>query len=96
MIESIMDTVSIRVMAKARIGHSAEPRVLEAVGVDYIGESEVLSPTDNEYHILKNEYTVPFVCGCCNLGEALRRIDEGTSILRTKSESGTLLQNPIN
>lgn len=89
MVESIMDAVSIPVMAKARIGHSAEARVLEAVGVDYIDESEVLTPADNEYHILKNEYTVPFVCGCRNLGEALRRIGEGASMLRTKGEPGT-------
>ncbi|GAF37420.1 pyridoxal 5'-phosphate synthase lyase subunit PdxS [Lentilactobacillus farraginis] len=89
MVESIMNAVSIPVMAKARIGHSAEARVLEAVGVDYIDESEVLTPADNQYHILKNEYTVPFVCGCRNLGEALRRIGEGAAMLRTKGEPGT-------
>ncbi len=77
MVESIMNAVSIPVMAKARIGHSAEARVLEAVGVDYIDESEVLTPADNQYHILKSDYTVPFVCGCRNLGEALRRVGEG-------------------
>ncbi len=89
MVESIMDAVSIPVMAKARIGHFGEARVLEALGVDYIDESEVLTPADNQYHILKSDYTVPFVCGCRNLGEALRRIGEGASMLRTKGEPGT-------
>ncbi len=89
MVKSIMDTVSIPVMAKARIGHFTEARVLEALGVDYIDESEVLTPADNEYHILKTKFTVPFVCGCKNLGEALRRIGEGASMLRTKGEPGT-------
>lgn len=89
MIESIMDAVTIPVMAKARIGHIAEARILEAIGVDYIDESEVLTPADDNYHVNKNEYKVPFVCGCRNLGEALRRIGEGASMLRTKGEPGT-------
>ncbi|WP_429971552.1 pyridoxal 5'-phosphate synthase lyase subunit PdxS [Fructilactobacillus sp. Tb1] len=89
MIEEIMNAVSIPVMAKARIGHIAEAKVLEAIGVDYIDESEVLTPADDEYHLAKTDYTVPFVCGCRNLGEALRRIGEGASMLRTKGEPGT-------
>ncbi|WP_395320248.1 pyridoxal 5'-phosphate synthase lyase subunit PdxS [Fructilactobacillus frigidiflavus] len=89
MIEEIMQAVSIPVMAKARIGHIAEAKVLEAIGVDYIDESEVLTPADDEYHIDKTDFTVPFVCGCRNLGEALRRIGEGASMLRTKGEPGT-------
>lgn len=89
MVESIMNTVTIPVMAKARIGHIAEARILEAIGVDYIDESEVLTPADDNYHINKSEYTVPFVCGCRDLGEALRRIGEGASMLRTKGEPGT-------
>ncbi|CAH1850986.1 pyridoxal 5'-phosphate synthase lyase subunit PdxS [Convivina intestini] len=89
MIEEIMAAVSIPVMAKVRIGHIAEARILESIGVDYIDESEVLTPADDVYHIDKNEYQVPFVCGCRNLGEALRRIAEGASMLRTKGEPGT-------
>ncbi|ANZ97635.1 MULTISPECIES: pyridoxal 5'-phosphate synthase lyase subunit PdxS [Brochothrix] len=88
-VEEVMAAVSIPVMAKARIGHIAEARILEAMGVDYIDESEVLTPADEEHHLLKNEYTVPFVCGCRNLGEALRRIGEGAAMLRTKGEPGT-------
>ncbi|MBD8016790.1 pyridoxal 5'-phosphate synthase lyase subunit PdxS [Planococcus wigleyi] len=87
--EEVMRTVSIPVMAKARIGHIVEARILEAMGVDYIDESEVLTPADEEFHLLKNQYTVPFVCGCRNLGEAARRIGEGASMLRTKGEPGT-------
>ena len=87
--EEVMKAVSIPVMAKARIGHIVEARVLEAMGVDYIDESEVLTPADEEFHLLKNMYTVPFVCGCRNLGEAARRIGEGASMLRTKGEPGT-------
>ncbi|CAK1250636.1 Pyridoxal 5'-phosphate synthase subunit PdxS (PdxS) [Fructobacillus tropaeoli] len=89
MIEEIMAAVSIPVMAKARIGHIAEAHVLESIGVDYIDESEVLTPADDNFHIAKNEFTVPFVCGCRDLGEALRRIGEGASMLRTKGEPGT-------
>lgn len=88
-VEEVMGAVSIPVMAKARIGHIAEARVLESMGVDYIDESEVLTPADEEYHLLKSDYTVPFVCGCRDLGEALRRIGEGASMLRTKGEPGT-------
>ena len=87
--EDVMKAVSIPVMAKARIGHIVEARVLEAMDVDYIDESEVLTPADEEFHLLKNTYTVPFVCGCRNLGEAARRIGEGASMLRTKGEPGT-------
>lgn len=87
--EEVMNAVSIPVMAKARIGHIVEARVLEAMGVDYIDESEVLTPADEEFHLLKTMYTVPFVCGCRNLGEAARRIGEGASMLRTKGEPGT-------
>lgn len=87
--EEVMKAVSIPVMAKARIGHIVEARVLEAMGVDYIDESEVLTPADEEFHLLKERYTVPFVCGCRNLGEAARRIGEGASMLRTKGEPGT-------
>lgn len=87
--EEVMNAVSIPVMAKARIGHIVEARVLEAMGVDYIDESEVLTPADDEFHINKREYTVPFVCGCRDLGEAARRIGEGASMLRTKGEPGT-------
>ena len=87
--EEVMKAVSIPVMAKARIGHIVEARVLEAMGVDYIDESEVLTPADEEFHLLKVNYTVPFVCGCRNLGEAARRIGEGASMLRTKGEPGT-------
>lgn len=88
-IEEVMSAVSIPVMAKARIGHISEARVLEAMGVDYIDESEVLTPADDEFHLLKSDFTVPFVCGCRDLGEALRRIGEGASMLRTKGEPGT-------
>jgi pyridoxal 5'-phosphate synthase pdxS subunit len=88
-VEAIMQTVSIPVMAKCRIGHFAEARVLEALGVDYIDESEVLTPADEEHHINKHNYKVPFVCGCRNLGEALRRVTEGAAMLRTKGEAGT-------
>jgi len=88
-IEAVMNAVSIPVMAKARIGHISEARILEAMGVDYIDESEVLTPADEEFHLLKSDYVVPFVCGCRDLGEALRRIGEGASMLRTKGEPGT-------
>ncbi len=85
----IMDVVSIPVMAKARIGHFVEAQILEAIGVDYIDESEVLTPADEEHHIYKHSFKVPFVCGCRNLGEALRRIGEGAAMIRTKGEAGT-------
>ncbi len=88
-IEEIMDHVTIPVMAKCRIGHVAEARVLEAIGVDMIDESEVLTPADEEHHIDKWEFEVPFVCGARNLGEALRRIAEGAAMIRTKGEAGT-------
>jgi pyridoxal 5'-phosphate synthase pdxS subunit len=88
-IREIMDTVSIPVMAKARIGHFTEARVLEALGVDYVDESEVLTPADEEHHINKRDYKVPFVCGARNLGEALRRIAEGAAMIRTKGEAGS-------
>ncbi|MDG6882463.1 Pyridoxal biosynthesis lyase pdxS [Phocoenobacter uteri] len=88
-VKEVMDAVSIPVMAKARIGHITEARVLEAMGVDYIDESEVLTPADEEFHLLKSDFTVPFVCGCRDLGEALRRIGEGAAMLRTKGEPGT-------
>ncbi|OEH84263.1 pyridoxal biosynthesis lyase PdxS [Desulfuribacillus stibiiarsenatis] len=87
--EEVMKAVTIPVMAKARIGHIVEARVLEAMGVDYIDESEVLTPADEVYHIDKNKFTVPFVCGARDLGEALRRIGEGASMIRTKGEPGT-------
>jgi pyridoxal 5'-phosphate synthase pdxS subunit len=89
LVEQVMKVVSIPVMAKARIGHFVEAKVLESLGVDYIDESEVLTPADEVYHINKREYTVPFVCGARDLGEALRRIEEGASMLRTKGEPGT-------
>jgi pyridoxal 5'-phosphate synthase pdxS subunit len=85
----IMDAVSIPVMAKCRIGHFVEAQVLEALGVDYIDESEVLTPADEEHHIDKHVFKVPFVCGCRNLGEALRRVGEGAAMIRTKGEAGT-------
>lgn len=85
----IMDVVSIPVMAKCRIGHFIEAQILESIGVDYIDESEVLTPADESHHIHKDTFTIPFVCGCRNLGEALRRIGEGASMLRTKGEAGT-------
>jgi pyridoxal 5'-phosphate synthase pdxS subunit len=88
-IEEIMRTVTIPVMAKARIGHFMEARILEALGVDYIDESEVLTPADEEHHIDKNPFKVPFVCGARNLGEALRRIAEGAAMIRTKGEAGS-------
>jgi len=87
--EAIMKTVTIPVMAKARIGHFMEARILEALGVDYIDESEVLTPADEEHHIDKNDFKVPFVCGARNLGEALRRIAEGAAMIRTKGEAGS-------
>ena len=88
-VEDVLKAVSIPVMAKARIGHFVEARVLESLGVDYLDESEVLTPADDLYHINKKEFTVPFVCGARDLGEALRRIGEGASMLRTKGEPGT-------
>jgi pyridoxal 5'-phosphate synthase pdxS subunit len=89
MIQEIIEAVTIPVMAKARIGHFVEAQVLEAIGVDYIDESEVLTPADNQYHINKRNFKVPFVCGCRDLGEALRRIGEGAAMIRTKGEPGT-------
>ncbi len=89
MILKIMETVSIPVMAKARIGHFVEAQILEAIGVDYIDESEVLTPADEENHIYKHDFKVPFVCGARNLGEAMRRIGEGAAMVRTKGEAGT-------
>jgi len=89
LIEEIMNAVTIPVMAKARIGHFVEAQVLEALGVDYIDESEVLTPADEDNHIDKHQFKVPFVCGCRNLGEALRRIAEGAAMIRTKGEAGT-------
>ena len=88
-IEDIMKAVSIPVMAKCRIGHFVEAQALEATGVDYIDESEVLTPADESNHVWKHDFKVPFVCGCRNLGEALRRIDEGAAMIRTKGEAGT-------
>lgn len=89
MIKEIMEAVTIPVMAKARIGHFVECQILESIGVDYIDESEVLTPADDVYHVTKHGYKVPFVCGCRNLGEALRRISEGAAMIRTKGEAGT-------
>ncbi len=88
-VEEVVNAVSIPVMAKARIGHIAEAQILETLGVDMIDESEVLTPADEEYHINKKEFKIPFVCGARNLGEALRRIDEGAAMIRTKGEPGT-------
>jgi len=88
-IEAIMEAVTIPVMAKCRIGHFAEAQVLEAIGVDFVDESEVLTPADEEHHIWKHDFRVPFVCGCRDLGEALRRIAEGAAMIRTKGEAGT-------
>ena len=88
-ISEIMSAVSIPVMAKCRIGHFVEAQVLEAMGVDYIDESEVLTPADEDHHVWKHNFKVPFVCGCRNLGEALRRIGEGAAMIRTKGEAGT-------
>ena len=85
----IMDSVSIPVMAKVRIGHFVEAQILESLGVDYIDESEVLTPADETHHVWKHDFTVPFVCGCRDLGEALRRISEGAAMIRTKGEAGT-------
>ena len=89
MIDGIIAAVSIPVMAKCRIGHFAEAQVLQAIGVDYIDESEVLTPADEAHHVDKWEFTVPFVCGATNLGEALRRIAEGAAMIRSKGEAGT-------
>lgn len=89
MILKIMDSVTIPVMAKCRIGHFVEAQILEAIGIDYIDESEVLTPADESHHIYKHNFKVPFVCGCRNLGEALRRIGEGAAMIRTKGEAGT-------
>ena len=89
LIEEIIATVSIPVMAKCRIGHTIEAQVLEAIGVDYIDESEVLTPADEQHHVWKHDFKVPFVCGCRDLGEALRRIGEGAAMIRTKGEAGT-------
>src|SRR5215469_2721036 len=88
-IQEIMATVTIPVMAKVRIGHFVEAQVLEALGVDFIDESEVLTPADEEHHVDKHRFKVPFVCGARNLGEALRRIGEGAAMIRTKGEAGT-------
>ncbi|MDP7525580.1 MAG: pyridoxal 5'-phosphate synthase lyase subunit PdxS [Dehalococcoidales bacterium] len=88
-IEAIMKTVSIPVMAKCRIGHFVEAQTLQALGVDYIDESEVLTPADEHYHVWKHDFKVPFVCGCRDLGEALRRIGEGAAMIRTKGEAGS-------
>jgi pyridoxal 5'-phosphate synthase pdxS subunit len=89
LIKEIIQSVSIPVMAKCRIGHFVEAQILESLGVDYIDESEVLTPADEEYHVYKHNFKVPFVCGCRNLGEALRRIGEGAAMMRTKGEAGT-------
>ncbi|KAF1346536.1 pyridoxine biosynthesis protein-like protein [Delphinella strobiligena] len=89
MIKEIMDTVTIPVMAKARIGHFVECQILQEIGVDYIDESEVLTPADPTYHVEKGPFKIPFVCGCRNLGEALRRVAEGAAMIRTKGEAGT-------
>lgn len=89
LIQQIMESVSIPVMAKCRIGHFVEAQILEAIGVDYIDESEVLTPADEQHHVDKHAFNVPFVCGCRNLGEALRRIGEGAAMIRTKGEAGT-------
>ncbi|MCB0090027.1 MAG: pyridoxal 5'-phosphate synthase lyase subunit PdxS, partial [Caldilineaceae bacterium] len=89
MIREIIASVTIPVMAKARIGHFVEAQILEAIGVDYVDESEVLTPADEDHHINKHKFNVPFVCGCRNLGEALRRIAEGAAMIRTKGEAGT-------
>ncbi|MCW5874764.1 MAG: pyridoxal 5'-phosphate synthase lyase subunit PdxS [Anaerolineales bacterium] len=89
LIEEIMSTVSIPVMAKVRIGHFVEAQILESLGVDYVDESEVLTPADEANHINKHDFKIPFVCGCRNLGEALRRVGEGAAMIRTKGEAGT-------
>jgi len=89
MIEEIMKSVTIPVMAKVRIGHFVEAQILQSIGVDYVDESEVLTPADEEHHIWKHDFKIPFVCGCRDLGEALRRIGEGAAMIRTKGEAGT-------
>src|SRR5512139_2769235 len=89
MILRIMEAVTIPVMAKCRIGHFVEAQVLEAIGIDFIDESEVLTPADEAHHVNKHDFKVPFVCGCRNLGEALRRVGEGAAMIRTKGEAGT-------
>ena len=89
MIDEIIKAVSVPVMAKVRIGHFVEAQILEAIGVDFIDESEVLTPADEAYHVWKHDFKVPFVCGCRNLGEALRRVGEGAAMIRTKGEAGT-------
>ena len=89
LIKEIMASVSIPVMAKCRIGHFVEAQILESIGVDYVDESEVLTPADEQYHVDKHKFNIPFVCGCRNLGEALRRIGEGAAMIRTKGEAGT-------
>src|SRR5207247_9633398 len=88
-IQEIMDAVSIPVMAKCRIGHFVEAQILQSLGVDYVDESEVLTPADEEFHVDKWQFTVPYVCGARDLGEALRRIAEGAAMIRTKGEAGT-------
>src|SRR3990170_2585396 len=88
-IKSIMKAVTIPVMAKCRIGHFVEAQVLESLGVDFVDESEVLTPADEAHHVWKHEFKIPFVCGCRDLGEALRRIAEGAAMVRTKGEAGT-------
>src|SRR5919202_3862334 len=89
LVQAIMDAVTIPVMAKVRIGHFVEAQILEALGIDYIDESEVLTPADEHYHVDKHAFKVPFVCGARDLGEALRRIGEGAAMIRTKGEAGT-------
>jgi pyridoxal 5'-phosphate synthase pdxS subunit len=89
LIAAIKEAVTIPVMAKARIGHFVEAQILEALGIDYIDESEVLTPADEEHHINKHKFKIPFVCGCKNIGEGLRRVAEGAAMLRTKGEAGT-------
>lgn len=89
LIREIIASVSIPVMAKCRIGHFVEAQILESIGVDYVDESEVLTPADEEHHVNKHDFKIPFVCGCRNLGEALRRIGEGAAMIRTKGEAGT-------
>ena len=89
MVQRIIDAVSVPVMAKVRIGHFVEAQILQEIGVDFVDESEVLTPADEAYHIDKHAFTVPFVCGATNIGEALRRIGEGASMIRTKGEAGT-------
>src|SRR6059036_3219090 len=93
-IEEIMEAVTIPVMAKCRIGHFVEARILQAIGVDYIDESEVLTPADEANHVDKHQFKVPFVCGARDLGEALRRISEGAAMIRTKGEASTMLPVP--